>query len=84
MQCSRIFDKFRQSKFENERMQLLITDRLLYENMSGQAKQTALKFQESHIAKEALRQYNEVITQYIADSNKNRRGEEKWKLSIVS
>lgn len=68
----------------SDRMHLLITDGLLCNNLKKGAKDSAVKFNESNIAEEALRQYNRVIEEYHSDIRKYKRGAEKWKLSIVS
>lgn len=80
-----------------DRMQILITDSLLAERLKEGARATSLLFDESNIAKEAIKQYNRVVDaakagqfrmtglqkQYIFLSN-NRRGADKWKTKIVS
>lgn len=80
-----------------DRMQILITDSLLAERLKEGARATSLLFDESNIAKEAIKQYNRVMDaakagqfrmtglqkQYIFLSN-NRRGADKWKTKIVS
>ncbi|MGN1148806.1 MAG: glycosyltransferase, partial [Lachnospiraceae bacterium] len=76
-----------------EKLNILITDSFLCGRLKEGAHSTALAFNESSVAKEALRQYNKIVMEYAAESGNGignlyhtnyRRGMKQWKTKTVS
>ena len=69
----------------SKKMLRLESDMETTEYMKQNAIRTAYGFEESTVAKEAIKQYNEIMLEHKSKWNQNSRGVEKWKAtSIVS